>query len=505
MLLVGYLVLQHAFWRDEVRALSLALQGDSVFDMLRGMHGDGHPAVWHLLLRGAHSLWPTPAVLPAVSLAVALAAALLLALRSPFGWPVVAALLLGRLGLYEYSVMARNYGISMLLMFLFATLYAGHRNRGIVLGVILLLLANCNVHSVVLAGSLALFWLVDILLDEHANRRAVLRNFAVNASIAAIGVLLCFLTVYPPFNDAAQDFVPAGDAASRLARSLLLPASTFWELVGNGLPAARRMWSLWPEYYPLISQVLMSVVCFGSALGLVRRPAAVLAAWVALLGLSVLFATLYPGSYRHQGLWLVFLVSLYWIVGRDAGAAITPAMARLRAFGTVCFALLLVLQVPVGLQQAVPIASGSRPESRSRELAELIRAAPSLQQATILADPDYLVEPLPYYLPNRTWLPREQRFGDVVRFTSDARLSLSLRDILDDARRLRAETRQPVVILLHERLDSSSPVRLIREGYNWQLWTSPAQVREFLAATRVMARYEPSCCNDESYDVYVLE
>jgi hypothetical protein len=213
----------------------------------------------------------------------------------------------------------------------------------------------------------------------------------------------------------------------------------------------------------------------------------------------------YPGFYRHQGLWLVFLVSMYWIVGRDAPSGASPALRKLRGAGMACFAVLLVLQIAVGLQKVLPVASGSAPESRSRELAQLIRKDPELRQATILADPDYLVEALPYYLPNRTYLPRERRFGNVVRFTHEARLSLFLEDILEDARRVRDMTGQPVVILLHERLDPSAPVRAIPEGYNWQLWTSPGQVRAFLASTRRIARFDPVCCNDESYDVYVLD
>ncbi|MGB7738850.1 MAG: hypothetical protein WBM03_07030 [Steroidobacteraceae bacterium] len=504
-LLVGLLLLRHAFWRDEVRALSLALQGDTVVDMLRAVHGEGHPAVWYLLLRGVHTLLPTPAVLPLVSVAVALAAALLLAWRSPFGWFVVAALLLGRIGLYEYSVMARNYGISMLLMFMFAALYQQHRDRGVALGLVLLVLANCNVHSAILAGAFALFWLLDILLDKSANRSQALRNFAINACIAMVGVLLCAITIYPPFNDAAQSFIPAGDSVRRLATALFLPASSFWELAGNGLPLAARLMSRWPSHYLLVSQVLMSVVLVGSAFGLSRRPAAMLAAWVALFSLSIFFAVVYPGFYRHQGLWLVFLVSMYWIVGREEPAGAVPAIQKLRGVGMALFVALLLLQIAVGVQTALPIASGSAPESRSRELGRLIERMPELRHATIMGDPDYLVEPLAYYLPNRTYLPREQRFGNVVRFTRNARLTLFLQDILDDARRVRSMTQQPVVILLHERLDPSGPVRAIHEGFNWQLWTSPEQVRAFMSSTRRIARFDPVCCNDESYDVYVLD
>lgn len=504
-LLVGDLLLHHAFWRDEVRALSLALQGDTVWAMLRGLHGEGHPAVWYLLLRGAHTLLPSPAVLPLVSVGVALTAALLLAWRSPFSWLVIAALLLGRIGLYEYPVMARNYGISMLLMFVFAALYPRHRDRGIVLGLVLLVLANCNVHSALLAGAFALFWLLDILLDQSANRPVVLRNFAWNGLILLAGIVLCAMTIYPPFNDSAQGFVASGDALGRLATALFLPASSFWELAGNGLPVAARIMSLWPSHYLFASQLLMSAVLFGSTFGLIRRPAAMVAALVALLGLSVFFAMVYPGFYRHQGLWLVFLVCMYWIAGRDDTNDATAAMQRLGGIGMACFAALLVLQIAVGLHKVLPVAIGSEPESRSRELARLIEQTPELRSATIMGDPDYLVEPLAYYLPNRTYLVREQRFGNFVRFTRNARLQIYLQDILDEALQVRSITEQPVVILLHERLDPSAPVRAIDSGYNWRLWTSPGQVQAFLTATRRIARFEPVCCNDESYDVYVLE
>src|ERR1039458_1676265 len=45
---VSFLAWTHLVWRDEVRALSLALQGDTVFAMLKGLHGEGHPAIWYL-------------------------------------------------------------------------------------------------------------------------------------------------------------------------------------------------------------------------------------------------------------------------------------------------------------------------------------------------------------------------------------------------------------------------------------------------------------------------
>jgi hypothetical protein len=64
----------HALRREEVRALSLALQGDNFVPMLKGLHREGHPAIWYLLLRIGYAIAGSPVVLPAGSIGVASAA-----------------------------------------------------------------------------------------------------------------------------------------------------------------------------------------------------------------------------------------------------------------------------------------------------------------------------------------------------------------------------------------------------------------------------------------------
>jgi hypothetical protein len=115
------------------------------------------------------------------------------------------------------------------------------------------------------------------------------------------------------------------------------------------------------------------------------------------------------------------------------------------------------------------------------------------------------VESIAHYLPNQTYLLRERKFGNIVVFSRNGRLSLSLDEVLADARRLRAETQRPIVILLMERLDPAAPARTVPEGYNWTFSTTPAQVAEFISATRLLASFGPVCCNDETFDVYLLD
>lgn len=493
---VCVLARQHVFWRDEVRALSLALQGDDVFAMLGALRGEGHPALWYLLLRGAHALFDTPLILPAVALLVALAAMLVLAWRSPFAAPLLVLVMFSRFGVYEYSVMARNYGITMLLLFVFAAVYARYRERSLVLGALLFLLANCSVHSLILAGALGLFWLLD--LARSGLTGAHLRHLAANAALALLGVALCLVTLFPTVNDAASQPEPLAQTLPRLALGVLLPGAPFEQLLPMAVLTA---------HLPIPAGLIhagLSVLIFAAIAGLAHRPAAFWAAIAALLAYVTLFSVLYEGFYRHEALWVVFVVTLYWLAGPPPADAPRPARRWLARAGIAGLVALLLVQVGNGLVQAFWLIDGSKPESRSRDFAAWVARTPGLERAAIIADPDYLVETAPYYLPGHpTFLMREERYGNVVHFTHDARASLDLDDVLGAARRVRSETGRPVLILINqplEQLQEPSP----GDAGQWRLLATPAQRQRFTAAAPLVQRFAPACCSDESFDVYLF-
>jgi hypothetical protein len=504
--LVLFLLSRHAFWRDEVRALSIAVSGENIVEMLKGLRGEGHPALWYLLLRGAHSMAGSQVVLPAMSLAIAAAAALLLALRSPFHWGLIALLLLSNFFLFEYTVVARNYGISVLLLFLLADRYPRNRDRGILLGILLALLANTNVHSVLLVVAFLLFWLIDILCAYGMRWTPAFKTFALNAAVSAAGIAVCVATIYPTYNDAA---IQAGGLAPQPAKAILLPGAALINLVLSAVLTLDLSWNISPGL-ALTLQALATLIVLGSTLALVRSPGAFLAALAALVAFSFFFFVVSWGGYRHQGLWLFFLVSLYWIV-QARGAATEPCIpvswksfvTQASAIGSAVMVLLVAQQVPAGLKEVALNLSGAPPRSRARDLGALIAARRDLQAAIIVADPDTLIEALPYYIDNRTYLLREQRFGNVIRFTSRARLSIELDDVLVTAKRLHSESGKPILILLHQQLDPTQP-RIYQEGYNWILRTTPEAVRNFLAATRIIAQFAPAS-TDESFGVYLLD
>ncbi|MGY4478127.1 hypothetical protein [Bradyrhizobium sp. USDA 3364] len=493
--LAGFQIARHVMWRDEVRALTIALNGDNVITMLRGLHGEGHPALWYLLLRGAHAAFDRVEVLPGVALVVGLLTVALLIFRSPFPRPLVLLLITSHALLFEYVVMARNYGISALFLFAIAACYPAHRDRGILLGVLLLLLANTNVVGAIVAGGLLLFWLLDLLETQLANQLGwrwspQLSNFAINAIIATLGVAICAVTMLPTYNDAAaRDWSHASVLAATI-RSLVNPGTT----------------SLGALFANLLPGVVGSVLLFAATLGLLPRRPAFLAALAALLLTSLFFAVAANGAYRHAAVWLCFLITLYWIGWSKitAAPASTGLDGLLPAIGRASLLLLLAIQTAAGINDLRNAATGAV-ASRSADLGRLIASRADLANAVILSEPEWLVEALPYYVSNRLYLARDHKFGSVVIFTRKGRMDSDLGETLRLARELRETSGAPVIILLAYRLDQITPDQTYDEGKDWRTFrASAAQIREFREATTMIRRFDPAK-TDESFDVYLLK
>ena len=503
----GALAWRHVIWRDEARALSIAIQGDNWIAMLRGLHGEGHPALWYLLLRAAHEVAGRPEVLPLLGFAISAAAAWLIVWRSPFPPALIGLILASHFFIYEFSVMARNYGIGMLILFTLAIAYPRHRGRGVALGALLFLLANCNVIATTLAGAFLLFWFIEILEETGPRWSPGIANFALNAAVAAAGAALSFATVYPTFNDAAVAAHASGVGARDTLSAIANPAPAFEQLLG---------WQVAPTY--LVVPWTPSVVGLGAPLmigatfGLIERKGALLTCLASLAALSVFFRLVYPGDYRHEATWLAFVIAMYWISWKPLGplnpqAAVGTngrSFALVRNAGFAFFLVLIGVQATLGLADLAFAAIVGAPESRSRDFAELVSRRPDLKDAILIGDPDYMLEPMHYYLPNRTYFVRERRYGDYVRFTRAARLDLTLGDILDEARAIRASIGRPVVILLAWPLSEMDPARIYRESYVWTFSAPGDQIERFRQATTLLAQFSKATSN-ESYDVYLLK
>ena len=488
--LVGLGIWRHEFWRDEARALSLALEAKSLWSVPATVQGEGHPAMWYLLLWGAYGVLHVKAVLPIMAAAVAAMAIAVFLWRAPFPWWYKALFVFSGAPLYEYSISARNYGLSMLFMFLFAAAYASQRRSPLLLGAILFLLAQTSVQAALLIPFLWLIWFFDWYMERQSGQPPRLLPAILGTALVLTGIAAAVLTVYPPAH---------GGVVEHTVGKMSLADATELSLTYSGVHFFRTA-NLPPS--------LMTLFLYAAIAGLVSFAPAFLAALGGLWVTSMFYFLVYPATgFRHEAVFLVFLTVLYWLKfsnekKQQPNAAPRPA-ARFSARLRFVFPLLLAINCVVGFKAYY--ADLRQDLSSSKDIGKLLDSSDTLRSAIVMAEPEHIGEAVAYYADNDMYLVREGKFGRFTTWGTNSTAELSLGTVLDKSETLKVQTGKPVVILMqHVLTDADADKTFGAGGYGWSFHYSADELRDFRAATKKIATYRQAL-TDENVDVYLLE
>jgi hypothetical protein len=476
------LMSRHEMWRDEMQHWKVVTDSSSPADVLASVKYEGHPFLWHALLYPVSRLTASPAAMQAVHLLIATLAALILVRFSPFSVLQKGLFLFGYFPLYEYGVIARNYGLGMLLLFVACALYPQRRTHFVRLACVLALAANTNVYAliIVVALSAGLLWEVLRKGGGYATGQ-VLLGYGLVLAAAVTAVLV---------------MVPPGDsgnvikwtlrwdwpllqkvAATPLLAYLPLPhwGFHFWNtnlLVELGLPTALQL-------------ILGSLFLLFGIL-ILRRKAEILVAYLAgTAGLLGFFYLKYYGFLRHHGhLFLLFVICSWLFLGARAGAAGEAGPAgpprRFRTGTNAVFTAILACQLAAGL--AAGGMDAFRTFSQGRIAARFI-ASHGLDGLPIVGDIDFACTTISGYLNKRIYYPRGRRWGSFVVWDTIRKERVSEALVIDTAWRLGLKRRQACLIILN------SP---LAEG-----WFGFTRLRK-IGQTR------PAVVEDESFFLYLL-
>ncbi|MBN1311183.1 MAG: hypothetical protein JXB30_07165 [Anaerolineae bacterium] len=481
---------RHEFWRDEVRALSFVRAATSLPDMFHLIQYDGHPILWYLLLYAGKSIVDTPLILPVISITIAFAAVAVFMFFSPFPfW--LKCMFIFTLPLYEYSVMARNYGISMLLLFAGAALYRNREKHPLWLAFVLALLANTNLYSIMLVGLITAVWVWDVLVEQRMTAfRTRVFSLCLPLAIVFAGVLLSIAFALPRESTIVTS-AHQGISLQKLAYSLfdaaLQPGQSFSKIVPAIFP-------------PWLNTVLLYLVMFG----LLHRLSLFLAALGSQVAFGMLFRVVYTGYYWHQGLFLVFVMFLYWVF-IEALDKESLTRIQLRLFNVSLYAAITILMLwNIFVSCVLAQADINLERSSNKAFGEYLKESETYRDAIIIPEPDFLLESLPYYAPNPLYLVREHRFGTTISFTTAADYRLSLGELLAAARDIKSHYGQPVLIVLgHDDVDQT------RDGeknysYNRIFSWDTSEFADFNASTILVTEFD-SASTDENYKVYAVK
>lgn len=257
LLLFGFA--HHELWRDEAQAWWLARRSPSFWSLLGGeaRRYEGHPFLWFFVLRAASKFSTSHLMLSLVSFLIALANGFLL-----LGWRAFPrwqrALFAGSyFVVFEYGVLARSYGLALLLLLVAVRIGAGSVPRPAWLGVAAGLAANttlaASIPAAILVGNVAVRALPAWLAARRtpAGRRAAWGLLAAPACFLGLLIFAKLTTPVPP--DAVAQLAPwptldralLVDIGHRLFQALVpipdpLPFDGIWWNTNAFLPSLGR-------------------------------------------------------------------------------------------------------------------------------------------------------------------------------------------------------------------------------------------------------------------------
>jgi hypothetical protein len=492
---IGLLAYFHELWRDEGRALNIARQSHSLADLFKNLANEGHPALWYLILYAAVHAAGTMLVLKPVSGLIATAAMFVFFRWAP--WPAwqKALFAAGLFPLYEYSVICRNYGVAMLLLFAVAVLYRRRFTHPLPLAVALALLANTNAYALIAVFALALALVIEWWLAP-ARRADPKGELLAAALVFTVGVSCSVWVMYPDRTSAVTGLhrLTWGGVWGPLVAALLVPGHFFFT------PMFQSPTTVGVCVLAAVASLAVTAGVWTMALRLMPRVWLSAALLAAVVGGSLLSDLVYPSSLRHWGMLYMLLVVLLWVEAQDEHAPPTRRWAKLLPrVRRWALPLILVSQVVVAVGPVSADLFGRF--SSSESLGAYLSRQPELRDAEIIGEPDFLLEALPYYAPNPIYLPREDRYLLKVNLTSANRPSLSLDELMSAATELHARTGRPVLIAMGHDLRPEGPYEIPSGAFHNTFTYSPESLRQFLSRADRLARFE-GAANQENYILY---
>ena len=288
------LIWTHIPWADELQATALARESHSISDWYWNFRYEGHPPLWHLLLKLPLAFTDDPTALKIVQSVVVLCTAALLHLRAPFTPGVKVLLSLNYFLLFEYGVIARGYSLTVL--FFFGAI--AFRQRPLA-WLFIALLPQGGLQSMMLAGICGL-----IVLREQGWRWG-------GVLLACCGGVVALVWMWPAAD--AEPFGTQGLSAPLLARLL-------WAAYMNGSTFLPVDFNLDLTGWELLrmEKVLVATGIIGPILTIycLSRKSHFLAWMLAgFTGANLILTTnIYILTGRHLGLWVVLMIGFLWVM-----------------------------------------------------------------------------------------------------------------------------------------------------------------------------------------------
>jgi hypothetical protein len=402
----AYVTWHHEMWRDEIQDWLLARDSDSLWALFKNMRYEGHPPLWNMFLYFfAHAGLPIETK-QVFSWSIGVGVASLLIFYSPFSRGERALLIFGYYFFYEYTVISRNYGISILLSFM--SVICIFRQRVFLAWVCLALLCLTNFFAIVIASVVAVYF----CFAEKTGLKACGKSSIFGVVVFGVTLFFSLLILAPPVD--RMSFPPI--LYKGFDRALMSAYTTSFGLMPFINLEAGHSYSDGVSVVPVLAFFLLVVffVFFRKIWVLNRRAAA--AFCTVLISFSIFKYFLFEGSVRHYGMSMVAFMVFYWLAKANDVARVSDVGGRM-GIGRVAD-LFFLCALGFSTVFGVVAAAGDvyHPFSNAKRAAEFF--GPYLKPGvTVFADTDFAASALLGYTDFPSFFYRQGfRSGSFVRW-----------------------------------------------------------------------------------------
>jgi len=453
-------ILHHEMWRDEMEVWT-ATYGSSLQDIIKSTKESGHPAIWYLIVKAVQQITPSPFGMAFANMLFIALAVFVLLKYSPFNRLQKSLLCFGYFILYEYGTIARNYGISVFLIFVICALYEHRERYTIHIAVILALICSAHSMNLIIMSSFVFLFAAEALFDIKSSGRFIPRShLLLGAIILMAGILL-----------ALYQALPAEDSPWSLSSShkwvFHRPHYALMTIWRSFIPISypvRQFWNtnIFPDGPVMILLSLLILII--SCLMFIRKPIVCVFFLLGEMSFLVFFYKVYHGFTRSHGYLFIMFVISYWVSSNFASTGNENFLTRLSKglsnrkfnfFTFICFMHFIAVFVPIYFDWNYPF-SGSREVGRY-----LVRN--DLQDCLLAGDRYAAVVPVAGWINREMYFPEIDDHAKSVIWNHPNRNSIPppsvhkkkdyVKTIIRKVERLAHEQKKDVILILNYAID----------------------------------------------------
>jgi len=376
---------------------------------------------------------------------------------------------------YEYCVISRNYGIGLLLIFSFCTLFETRNKSFLLLGVILFLLANTNIYGLCIAIALGLTLLFECILDRTRLQLSASKwDLTISIIIAIFGIVISVVQIIPPSDSSLAAGWITKLNIERLEESIL----TIWR---SYVPIPNfYKYNFWNTNLLLQDNHALNQICLFFSFGLfiiaiglfIQKPVALFLYVSGTLSILLFEYLKFIGWMRHYGILFILFVACLWIssyytpLEMSTGSIksqsslfckISWIATNFKKYRNKFFTLLLCTHVIAGTFAFT--MDLYNPFCLSKKIAEFIQTQ-QLDNIPIVGT-EYVATALSGYLDRKIYYPNLNKFGSFVVWNKENAKRIDSQELLEKISKLTTQLNSDILLASADELRASASQNLL--------------------------------------------